>query len=223
MRTKFKYFLSLPKSIYFNLKYFELKHAMKLPILISYNTWLKDTKGSIKINKKDIKTGMIKIGFGDVGVFDAKKSRSIWEQKGDSIVNFEGNAKIGHGSKISVSKGSNLSFGENFIITAESSIICQNKIVFGDECLVSWENLFMDSDFHDIYDDQGNIINKSEPIIVGDKVWFGCRNTVLKGSKIPNETVIGTGSVINKKFYVENILIAGVPGKIIMDNINWVK
>ena len=46
-----KKILSLPKSLYFNLKVFPLKTAIKLPILISYDTKIINIhKGSIIIN-----------------------------------------------------------------------------------------------------------------------------------------------------------------------------
>ena len=47
-----------------------------------------------------ISTGLIQFGYGNVGVFDNKKSRSIWEVSGTVI--FKGKCNIGHGSKISV-------------------------------------------------------------------------------------------------------------------------
>jgi hypothetical protein len=47
--------------------------------------------------------------------------------------------------------------------------------------LISWENLFMDTDAHKIIQNV-IIINGPEKIIVGNHAWIGCRCTILKGS-----------------------------------------
>ena len=53
------------------------------------------------------------------------------------------------------------------------------------------------SDTHSIFDENGNLMNKSREIVVGDKVWIGCRATILKGAIIPSNTVIGACSLIS--------------------------
>lgn len=163
---------------------------------------------------------MIRIGFGDVGIFDNVFSRTVIQLEGKII--FSGKTSIGHGSKISIGKNGVLETGKNFIITAETAIICHKKIKFGDNVLISWENLFMDTDLHKIKSIETNsIMNDSEEIFIGNNVWIGCRNLILKGSQISNNCVIGSNSLINKKFNRSNILIAGNPAKILKENIIW--
>ena len=163
---------------------------------------------------------MIRIGFGDVGIFDRIFSRTIIQLDGKII--FYGDTSIGHGSKISVGENGILEMGENFTITAETSIVCHKKIKFGNNVLISWENLFMDTDFHKIKNkEKNNIINEPKEIYIGNNVWIGCRNIILKGSEISNNCVIGSDSLINKKFNRDNVLIAGNPGKILKENIIW--
>lgn len=47
MNKLLEYILSIPKSFYVSLKYFSFKDALKLPILVRYNTVLLNTKGTI--------------------------------------------------------------------------------------------------------------------------------------------------------------------------------
>lgn len=122
------------KIIYFNFRYLPYKQAIKFPFFISKKVYFKDLRGKIKL-EGPISTGMIKIGFGDVGIFDDKRSRSIWEVSGNII--FRGSAQIGHGSKISVAENGTLILGNNFTITAESSIVAHLNIEFGNNCLLS--------------------------------------------------------------------------------------
>ena len=60
-----------------------------------------------------------------------------------------------------------LSFGDRFSISANSSIICTDKITFGDDVLISWDSLIMDTDFHSIFDaDTHEKVNPSSPIYI---------------------------------------------------------
>lgn len=207
------------KTLYFNFKYLPFCLAIKLPILISKNVYLRATKGKIII-ENFITTGMIEIGYGEVGIFDDKKSRSIWFMKGGTVI-FKGKAHLGHGTKISVEENAVLILGGNFVISAESSVVISKKISFGNDCTVSWDVLIMDTDFHSMRDENGIIVNNPEEIMIGNKVWIGCRNLILKGAVIPDNSIIAANSLVNKKLEGENQLFAGIPVKILKSKINW--
>jgi acetyltransferase-like isoleucine patch superfamily enzyme len=205
------------KTIYVNFKFLPLKVAVKLPILVSPRVWLKTCSGKIEIIG-DIYLGMIKIGFGEVGIFDKKHSRSILEFSGKII--FNGTANIGHGSKISVGQDGILNIGSHFVITAESSIVCYKHIKFGEDCLVSWDSLFMDTDFHKIIND-GQMINEPKEIIIGNHVWIGCRCLILKGTNIKDGSIIGANTVVANELKKENSIYAGNPVRCLRENILW--
>lgn len=165
---------------------------------------------------------MIRIGLGDIGIFDQVFSRGILEIRGKII--FKGDISIGHGSKISVGKTGVLEIGNNFKITAETEIVCHKEIIFGDNILISWDNLIMDTDFHRIYNlNSKKQINDSKKIVVEDNVWIGCRNTILKGTVIKKGSVVGANSLVANEFKEENILIIGNPAHIKKRNIYWEK
>ena len=44
---------------------------------------------------------------------------------------------------------------------------------------------------------------------------------ILKNTKISDNSIIGAGAIVNKKFEEKNVIIAGVPAGIIKRNINW--
>lgn len=207
---------SLPKSIYFNVKYFGIKDGIRLPILLSHNVKFIKLNGDIEILDK-LKMGMIKIGFGNVGIFDKRRSKTLLELNGQII--FNGRADIGHGSKLCVN--GILTIGNRFKITAESSIICYERITIGDDCIFSWENLIMDTDLHKVYDENNNYVNPNKEILIGNKVWVGCRCTILKGTTLTNGIVVAAGSLINKTFFDQNTVLAGNPAKVVKNDINW--
>lgn len=204
----FEKIISLPKSLYVCLRLLPFRQAIKLPIYVRYNTKLSSLKGSVIL--KECKRGLIQIGFYYVGVFDKKYSRSILEISG--IMEIEGRAEFGQGTKICIGKKGHLILGHNFCNTAELTVICFDKIEFKKNVLISWNTLIMDTDFHNVRStNTGKIGVKQKTIFIGNNVWIGTRAVLLKGVYIPDGCIIGANAVVNKSFSEENCLIAGNP------------
>ena len=207
---------SIPKTLRFNLHYFPLKTALKLPVVVSHRTFLRELNGKVVLPEK-VETAMVKIGFGDVGHYDRKHSRSIWQVSGR--VSFGGKASIGHGSKLSI-RG-DLALGADFNMTAESTIVCAKSIRFGNDCLLSWDILVMDTDEHPLYNKEHKRINPDKPIIVGNHVWIGCKCVLLKGAEIPDNTVLAAGTLLTSAFSGEQQVIGGNPPSILKREVRW--
>lgn len=124
----------------------------------------------------------------------------------------------GGGSRIA--NMGNLAFGSNTSITANTSIICKKNIVIGDNCLFSWDILVMDTDFHSIKDTEGNILNPDHLINIEDHCWIGCRSTILKGARIPKNSVIAANSVVTSMLCEENAIYSS-NSKILKHDIEW--
>jgi acetyltransferase-like isoleucine patch superfamily enzyme len=214
----FEIVLGIIKSIYLNFRYLPISQAIKLPILVSRYCKLLECKGSLKINSDKIFTGMILLGIGNVGIFDKRECRGLLELSEKSNIIFEGKARLGNGFKLSSS--GKVIFGENFTLTANSTIYCSNEIIFGNDVLVSWETLIMDSDIHKIFHD-GSQTNISVPINIGNHVWIGCRCTLLKGITIADGNIIGANTIINKSTLKKNKVIVGNPARVIDKNVEW--
>lgn len=198
--------INIGKTLYFNLHYFPFKTAMHMPFYIYRRSVLKIAKGKIVINSP-IKSGMVRFGQQLLGTQDPYYTRTIWEVTGNLIIN--GYACIGRGSKITIDKNATLFLGKKFVSTGNLHIICKKNISFGDNCLLSWDILMMDTDFHNIKDEGGIIINPPESIRIGNNVWIGCRNTILKGVNISDNNVIAASSTITRSFNEKNCIIGG--------------
>ena len=232
---------SIPKTLRFNLHYFPLKTALKLPVIVSHRTYLRELHGKVEL-PENVETAMVKIVFGDVGHYDRKRSRGIWQVSG--TVSFGGKASIGHGSKLSV-RG-DLKLGADFNMTAESTIVCAKEIRFGDDCLLSWDILVMDTDEHPLYNrhetarcemrdsspvpspevpksinKENERINPDKAIIVGNHVWIGCKCVLLKGAEVPDNTVLAAGTLLKSSFAGENQVIGGNPPSIVKRDVRW--
>jgi acetyltransferase-like isoleucine patch superfamily enzyme len=96
------------------------------------------------------------------------------------------------------------------------------SITIGENCMLSSNIVFRATDGHVVYDFITNkISNKTKPIEIGNHVWIGASVTIMKGSKVSDNSVLGTGSILTKKFEQENVVIAGNPAKIVKEGINW--
>ncbi len=206
------------QTLRFNFKYFPFKQAIRFPVFVASQVQLNQLSGTVSIEGR-LWPGKVKIGYGEVGIFDRKQSRSIWQVSGKVI--FKGHSDIGHGSKISVSEEGTLILGENFNISAETSLICQRKIEIGADCMLSWDVLLMDTDLHTIKNKAGNIINAPKPIIIGPNVWIGCRTTVLKGTHIPPHAIIAAGSILSKPLEGKEAIFGGNPVRVLKEEVSW--
>ena len=63
--------------------------------------------------------------------------------------------------------------------------------------------------------------NRGGHIIIGNHVWVGHAVKILKSSMINDDSVIGSSSLVNKKFENGNVIIAGFPAKVIRNEITW--
>ncbi len=91
----------------------------------------------------------------------------------------------------------------------------------GNDCMISNDVEIRSSDSHSVLDNNGNRLNPAEDIIVFDHVWIGMRAMILKGTVIGNNCIVGAGSICNKNYEEENVLIAGNPAKIVKEKVNW--
>jgi acetyltransferase-like isoleucine patch superfamily enzyme len=215
LRRLWLFALGLPKTLLFNFSCLPLRQAVRLPVFVSHRVWLKDLSGTVELH--DCRTGAVRIGFGDVGIFDVQRSRTIWQVPGK--VTFLGEADFGHGSRISVA--GELTIGRRLIIAAESAIVAQDSIRIGDDVLISWDVLIIDTDAHRIYDAAGNHINGAMPIRIGNSVWLGCRSLVLKGVEIADGVVVAAASTVARSLATSNAIAGGNPARVVRENIRW--
>lgn len=213
--TIFRYYTL--KTLFFNFKYLPFKQAIKFPFYIARRTHLLSTNGKVFIHGT-VKRGMIKIGYGMVGIFD-NRTRAIWEVNGD--VHFYGDALIKFGAKISVGERGRLHIGDHFRFSTNSSIVCFKEISFGNNVRISWDTIVMDTDFHTIENLDGDKINADKKVEIGNNVWIGMRTSVMKGSKLDNNVILASNSVLNKYIAGSHQLIAGNPAKVIKTDVNW--
>ena len=210
-----RYLLGIPKSIYVNLRLLPFTQAIRLPIIVSTQTKLISLKGKVSLNK--VKTGIVRIGFTGTDTIDYDYNRTMLRI--DGTLNIKGKTKIAKSSKLIIL--GELTLGNNFITSGDTTIICAKKITIGDDTMLAWQSIVMDTDQHNILDQHQNLINENKEIEIGDNVWVGARCFILKGVNIPNDSIIGANTTVTKSFDQEKTIIAGNPPKVIKESVSW--
>lgn len=92
------------------------------------------------------------------------------------------------------------------------------KIEFGDGGTA--DSIIYNSDFHPMYDLEGNLQNEEQDVIIGNQVWIGRKCFIFKGAKIGDGSIISSGTYTGKEIPPHS-LVAGNPGRIIRRDIVW--
>ena len=121
------------------------------------------------------------------------------------------------GARIVVNDNSLLEFGSGYI-NHNVSINCSCSIKIGYNVAISENVVIRDSDNHNLKSDKKH--SKTQPIVIGDKVWVGMNVIILKGVTIGNNSVIAAGSLVNKDVPA-NCIVGGVPAMVLKTNISW--
>ncbi len=211
----------LPKNIYYNLKLFPFKIAKKMPLFLAKGVKIQGIKkGDICIDSCNITRFMISIGLENSnleGVTYKRKSVIHFAKKSKII--FRGKCFLGSGICIRLSNSS-ISFGSDFYCNSNVTIICSAGISFGDDVILGWNVNIRDCDGHVIVCN-GIHINPNKPISIGNHVWIGQNASILKGAIVGDGSIVGMNSCVTKSFADSNVVLAGIPAKIVKTNIEW--
>ena len=76
------------------------------------------------------------------------------------------------------------------------------------------------TDFHAIINSQNETLNKAQDINIGNHVWLAMNCTILKGSQIPDNSIIAANALYTAKSYIPNDddERIGLTGRIFMGN-----
>ena len=206
--------VNIIKTIYTNFKLLPFKQAMILPIAVGRHTTVK-LRGQVRINSP-LKPFMILFAIGgSQDLYDYQLKKSYMEIRKDAAVIFNGSAHFAPHCSLLVSN-SELVFGENFSCNNRCRFSSTAGIEFGNDCLVGGNVVIRDSDGHSVYeiDSDGNeryAHENKKPVKIGNHVWIASECHILKGTKIPDDSIVAYGSLCTKAFDGGKQIIAGVP------------
>lgn len=78
------------------------------------------------------------------------------------------------------------------------------------------------SDSHSILNMGGIRLNKAKDISVGNHVWAAVGTVFLKGAVVPDNSIVGMHSMVNKLLDEKNCLYVGNPVRKVKSGVTWV-
>ena len=207
------------KTLYFNFKMFPFSVAKKLPVFFYGSVKFTSLKGTISIDAP-LKTAMI--GFGQPYEMTTQ-SCGISELflEGKFIVN--GHIQFGKDYFVYVKKDAQLQMGHMASLASLGKIICTNSISLGTWARIGSESQLMDTNFHQMIDTNTNeVAHSTNTIAIGNYNFISNRVSIMSNTLTPEYCTIASNSLTNKNYTSlgENILIGGLPAKLLKENIS---
>jgi hypothetical protein len=115
--------------------------------------------------------------------------------------------------------------GPGATFTSEARVLPTERkhVIVGSDAMFSSRVAFRTADPHLIYSVQdGERVNPSRSIWVGDHVWLGEDILLLKGARVGSGSILAARALITKNV-PSNSTAAGVPGKIVNGGIFWTR
>ncbi len=104
--------------------------------------------------------------------------------------------------------------GEDFYANHGCTILDTSKVKIGKNCMLAPGVVITAVSHPNDPIERKKGIEIAKPITFGDNVWIGANATILPGVTLGDNVVVGAGSVVTKSF-PSNVVIAGIPAKII--------
>lgn len=92
----------------------------------------------------------------------------------------------------------------------------------GQDCLFAYQVEVRTGDSHSILDAAtGQRLNPAADVTIGDRVWVGARALILKGARVPEDSVVAAAAVVTQAFHQPGVILAGNPARVIRQGIRW--
>lgn len=136
-----------------------------------------------------------------------------------------------HGSsKLMIHKGGIVETGNHTYLNG-GIIECSSHISIGDECAIADGVRIMDNSWHNYcateegVESDTSVTDKmsgecARPVKIGNHVWIATNAVILPGVTIGDGAVVAAGAVVTKSV-PERCMVAGVPAKVIRNDVMW--
>ena len=206
--------LGILKTLWINFKVLPLSQAVRFPILLARNVRIGACgKGCISLPDG----GKMQVGFHGYGGSVPQKSQLYI--RGKIVLRGKGFHVFGLGTVIKIDRSGILDIGNNFSCHGGNTFLVNKSIVIGEDNMWSFDIVTMDTDAHMMFDGEGNFLNPKKEVRIGNGVWVGCRNTILKGASIPDGCVMGSGGIVTKKLEKSGSVYCG--NRLVREGVIW--
>jgi acetyltransferase-like isoleucine patch superfamily enzyme len=133
---------------------------------------------------------------------------------------------VGDGTKIRCHEGE-VVVGPKTVMGQECTISAYRHVRIGEQCVIADRAMFIDFD-HGTVEVERPIRRQGiykRDVDVGSNVWIGYGACVLRGTRVGDNSIVGTNSVVTKDVPA-NAVVGGVPARILRmrdapDSLRW--
>lgn len=109
---------------------------------------------------------------------------------------------------------SKIEFGKNVTTNNNLFLCCANQIIIGENTLIGEDVTILDHEAHNTDPNKRNEIGDIGSVEIGKNVWIGNNVIILKNTQIGNNSIVAAGAIVSG-FFPENVILGGIPAKII--------
>ena len=170
-----------------------------------------DKTAKVYVRGRNIEIGINKLKGSKTETHVRIEANAIWESNNgcglfyNTVFELKSNAKFTSGY---------------FTANGGSVIIAKKRIVFGENVMLGRNIIVYDSDFHKVYNSEGDCSEPKE-VVIEDNVWLTSNVTVLKGVTIKSGSLITAQTLIRKDIPEKSIVSGGASGKVISNTAHW--
>lgn len=200
------------KTLIINFKCLPFSQAKHLPIYI-YSDTIISSYGHIVINAAEVAPGMIKIGRRNF--FKGHKTYFV----NAGTIEFDGRFMAEGGTCIN-NMGGYVKLGADARICEICKLLCMKRVEIGASTQIAFGAIIMDTDFHYLVDIKKKLVRTPEATIhIGAYCWFGNSCSIMKGTVMPDYSIVAGKSLCNKDYSQSPLypVFAGSPAKCVAD------
>lgn len=206
--------ISFWKCLYYNYLSKNIERRDRARIVLYKNAMLDLGKGSkiILYGNKDLQIGYNKLKGSKSETHVRLNKNAVWNAYHGGILFYN--------TVLEVKRDAVFNSGF-FSANGGSVIIAAKSITFGEDVMIGRNVIVYDSDFHQLKNAHGDIINPAEPVVIEDHVWLTSNITVLSGVRIGKDSLIASTTVVSKDVPPHCIVAGNSLGRVIRDEVNW--
>lgn len=206
--------MNLLATLKLNFRLLPLHQAWHLPIVVDGRLRLDlGPEARVELPANGICRGLVRLGSRHE-TYKAAAGKSQLTLHGTWKV--AGPVRIGVDSCVYIHRGATLTTGRDVFIARDSQIECFSQVSLGNN-LLAGEVYICDTAGHAV-SHHGVVQPMTKPIVVGDGCYLGFRTQLLRGTRIPAHSVVGSGAVCTRDYAASNpeghVLLVGVPAQV---------
>ncbi len=185
-------------------------------VIIFNNTYFKNTSIEITGNNNKI---VFHSSFPLTSLIESR----IYISGSNNVINIGENCKLKNTEIWIEDEFCELTIGEKTTIEKAQLAVTEpySKLTLGEDCMLARNIEIRTGDSHSVIDNSSKQrINYAQNIDIGNHVWIGSRAMILKGVNIGENSIISAGAIVTTNV-PKNVIMAGIPAKIIKKDITW--